>query len=303
MHEAGGEAGGLRQHVVLNVITRETRDLRDAILAEGRDRGIDLEQESLVVEQNLPVLRLRVEDRVLRAARIRLPGLPGAGPYMPDVITVHGAAYRSSRTWPRQRDGGFKIAAIIDHLLDRVREELESPRPDPPVTAGVPPAASGLHVIHAAAVLLRVVPSDLAPESLVTRVTQERVRNRIESHLGKGGLTDGDLRALGDAVGLFVSRCMTFDSFDPFEPAGADLLSAFRLGEQRGENVERRYVLLLDRRADRVKLADPSGKGTVEMRIETIEAAWKLGALGGRGWLATMSPARAGVESHSLSRL
>jgi hypothetical protein len=39
-------------YVVFDVITRETRDLRDAILAEARARGIDLEEESLVVEQS-----------------------------------------------------------------------------------------------------------------------------------------------------------------------------------------------------------------------------------------------------------
>jgi len=280
------------------VITRETRDLRDAILAEARARGIDLEQESLVVEQSLPVLRLRTGDRVLRAARIRLPGVWGS--IEPDVITVLAAAYRSSKTWPRRRHGGFAVTAIVDHLFALVREELETPCSDPPVASGVPARASGLHVLHAAAVFLGVVTLDVIPDALVGPVTDERVRRRIEAHLGKGGLTDGELRALGDAAGLSVGRCMTWDGFDPLEPAGADLLSVFRLGQQRGDATELRYALLLNRRKDRLKLADPAGDGVVEMKIETVEAAWKLGALGGRGWLATVSPARSGPPSPPL---
>lgn len=115
--------------MALDMIPRETRDLRDEILGEARARGIDLQQESLVVEQNLTVLRLRVEDRVLRAARIRLLGAWGSNE--PDVVTVLGAAHRSSRMWPRRLDGSFQITAIVDHLLALLREEREHPRARP----------------------------------------------------------------------------------------------------------------------------------------------------------------------------
>jgi hypothetical protein len=199
--------------------------------------------------------------------------------------------------WPRRLDGSFQIPAIVDHLLALLREERVHPRPDLEVASRVPAVASGLHVIHAAAVLLGAITPELTPEVLVWRVTNEKVRHRIEAHLGKGGLTDGDLRALGDALGLFLGRCMTFDGIDPFEPVSRQIVSVLRLGQQRGMKIVLRYVLLLDRRRDRLRLADPGGGGVVEMKIWTLEAAWRLGALGGRGWLATVSPARSGTES------
>jgi hypothetical protein len=109
--------------------------------------------------------------------------------------------------------------------------------------------------------------------------------------LRKGGLTDGDLRALGDALGLFVSRCMKFDGFDPFEPISRDIVSVLRLGRQTSRKIELRYVLLLDRPGDRVKLGDPAGEGIVEMQRRDVAAAWRLGALRGAGWLGTVSRA------------
>jgi hypothetical protein len=159
--------------------------------------------------------------------------------------------------WPRRLDGTFAIPAVVDHLLGLVREELENPWPVPPVARGVPVAASGVHVMHAAAVLLGAVSEDASPAALVERVAEDRVRRRIQAHTGERGLTDGDLRALGDALGLFVSRCMKFDGFDPFEPVSGDIVSVLRLGRQAGPKVELSYVLLLDRRAGRVKLAPP----------------------------------------------
>ena len=271
------------------VITRETLLLRDSLLAEARARGVPLDEKSVTLEVNLPVLRVRYGDRVLRSARIRLPGASGS--CEPDVITVHGSGYRSSRMWPRKLDGTFAIPAVVDHFLALVRDELENPQPDPLVAAGVPAAASGLHVMHAAAVVLGTVTDDARPEVIVARVTDPTTRERIVGHAEKGGLTDGDLRALGDALGLFVSRCMKFDGFDPFEPISGDIVSVLRLGRQTSRNIELRYVLLLDGRGDWVRLADPAGKGIVELRRKDVETTWRLGALRGSGWLGAVSRA------------
>ncbi len=54
---------------MLPVFPRSTRLLCDEILAEARARGVRLEQESLKLELDLPVLRLRLADRVLRTAQ------------------------------------------------------------------------------------------------------------------------------------------------------------------------------------------------------------------------------------------
>jgi hypothetical protein len=265
----------------------EPRTLTAAILADAQVRGVDLAEHSLTVEQGLPVLRFRVGDRVLRTARVRLPGAPGSN--QPGVITVHGSGYRSSRMWPRRLDGTFAIPAIVDHLLGLVREEWENPWPDPPVAADVPVTASGVHVMHGAAVLLGVLASEVKPDALVERVTDPTTRERIVGHAGKSGLTDGDLRALGDGLGLFVGRSMRFDGFDPFEPISGDIVSVLRLGRHCRGKVELRYVLLLDRRGKRVRLADPAGNGIVEMPRGDVETAWRLGALRGSGWLGTVS--------------
>ena len=60
------------------MISPETHQLVAAIVTEARERGLDLEMESLVVEQSLPVMRLRLGDRVLRSVRVRLPGASGS---------------------------------------------------------------------------------------------------------------------------------------------------------------------------------------------------------------------------------
>lgn len=96
---------------------RSTRLLCDEILAEARARGVQLEQESLTLELDLPVLRLRLGDRVFHGTRIRLPGVPGSSAYTPDVVTVHGSGFKTSRMWPRRLDGSFRVGAIVDHLL------------------------------------------------------------------------------------------------------------------------------------------------------------------------------------------
>ena len=243
------------------------------------------------MQGDLPVLRIRLGRRVLRTTRIRLPGPPGSR--QPDVITVHGSGPQSSKMWPRKRDGSFAITAVVDHLLELVRGELERVRPDAPGVSGVPAAASGVHVLHTAGILLGTITGDANPEALLERLTDLTVRNRIDGHLRKGGLTDGDLRALGRALRLSVGRSWKLDDSDPFEPINADILSILRLGRHDGSKVELRYALLLDRSGDRVKLSDPAGQGIVDMQVSgEVATAWELGAFGGKPWLGTVSVAR-----------
>ncbi len=273
------------------MFTPDTHDLVTAILREARSRGVDLDEESVTTQGDLPVLRVRLGRRVLRTTRIRLPGPPGS--LEPDVVTVHGSGFRSSKMWPRKRDGSFALSAVVDHLLELVRGELEHARPDPPVASGVQAAASGIHVLHAAGILLGTITGDANPDALVERITDLTIRSRIDSHLRKGGLTDGDLRALGTALRLSVGRCLKLDDTDPFEPINADIFSVLRLGRRDGSKVELRYALLLERSGDRMKLADPAGQGIVEVSIGgDVATAWELGALGGKPWLGTVSVAR-----------
>jgi hypothetical protein len=273
------------------MVTPDTHDLVAAILREARSRGVDLDDESVTVQGDLPVLRVRLGRRVLRTTRVRLPGPPGSRG--PDVVTVHGSGYRSSKTWPRKRDGSFAVAAVVDHLLVLVRDELEHARPDAPVASGVPAAASGVHVLHAAGILLGTITGDANPDALVERITDLTIRSRIDSHLRAGGLTDGDLRALGTALRLSVGRSMKLDDTDPFEPINADIFSVLRLGRHDGSKVELRYALLLDRSGDHLKLVDPAGQGIVDMPVGgEVARAWKLGAVGGKPWLGTVSVAR-----------
>lgn len=272
------------------MVTPATHDLVAAILREARSRGVDLDDESVTMQGGLPVLRVRLGRRVLRTTRIRLPGPPGS---RPDVVTVHGSGHRSSKSWPRKRDGGFAIAAVVDHLLELVRGELKYARPDVPVSSGVPAPASGVHVLHAAGTLLGTLTADAKPDVLTERVTDLTIRSRIDRHLRKGGLTDGDLRALGMALRLSVGRSLKLDDTDPFEPINSDILSVLRLGRHDGSRVELRYALLLDRSGDRLRVADPAGQGIVELSVGgEVATAWELGARGGKPWLGTVSVAR-----------
>ncbi len=88
----------------------------------------------------------------------------------------------------------------------------------------------------------------------------QKVRDRIEAHLLRGGLTDRDMRAVGDAAGLFVSTPNKMD-FDPFEPINDRILTVLAIGKTAEGAVERRYVLILDHRGTEIDLADPAGGG------------------------------------------
>lgn len=110
------------------------------------------------------------------------------------------------------------------------------------------------------------------------------MRERIDAHLGRGGLTDRDIRALGDAANLFVSRTWKND-FDPFEPINDRILTVLAIGESKGKRIERRYVLVLDHQGDEVVLADPAGKGLTTSTPAELNEAWTLGASRGRPWV------------------
>ncbi len=281
----------MRAGVDRNGLPREARVLRDEILAEVRlKRGVALRQESLTVEHGMPVLRVRIGDRVLRGVQVRLPALPGPALQGPDVITVHGSGHRTSRTWPRKIDGTFAIGAVVDHLLGLVQTEVERPRPDLSFMAhDVPAAASALHVVHTAAIVLGTVTPDTKADDLVGRVGDEEHRAQMLARTRLGGLTDADLRVLSEVAGLFHGRARKLDDFDPFEPINDRILKVLRFGQRRDRVVERRHVLLLDRLRDQVTIADPAGEGVTTMSCKDAEAAWKLGGVRGIRWLGTLS--------------
>ncbi len=278
---------------------RSTRLLCDEILAEARARGVRLEQESLTLELDLPVLRLRLADRVLRGTRIRLPGAPGSSTYTPDVVTVHGSGFKTSKMWPRRRDGTFRVGAIIDHLLMLAEEELGRSDPDLHVAAGVPVMASGLHTIHAAAIRLETGTPDTSPGSLVALVTDEARRATIQARLVREGLRDSDLRVLSEAAGLSLYRATRLGDFDPFEPISDRILTMLRVGATHAGQVQRRFVLLLDRHGDRITIADPGGRGLITMTSRTLDAAWKKGTSKGALWLGTLGRHE---RAHTLER-
>lgn len=186
--------------------------------------------------------------------------------------------------WPRKLDGSFNIKAVADHLLALVEQELSRERPELHVPAGVPAAASGLHVVHLVGAHLGVITSDSKAEALLDRIEDGNVRRRIDLHLGRNGLTDGDLRALSDAAQLSLSRAWKGD-FEPFEPFSDQIFTVLAIGERKGKRIERRYVLVLDHRGDEIVLADPAGKGLAVITPPELNEAWKLGTGRGKPWV------------------
>jgi hypothetical protein len=268
------------------MIPDETLHLRDSIIAAALARGVPLEEHTLRREVGLPVLRLRLGGKIFRGCWIGLPG--DRGRYQVDVVTVHGSGHRASKMWPRRVDGGFDVEAITGHVLALVELELSRQVPEMFVPSGIAAAASGLHVVYLAALRLGTVSPDLAPLALVRGIADEKRRNRIKAHLHHGGLTDGDMRAVAEAAGLFLWRPNKLD-FDPFEPADDRTLSVLQVGKAAGARVERRYVLILDNQGTEIDLADPAGDGLTVTTPPELTSAWKLGARRGRSWTATVS--------------
>jgi hypothetical protein len=272
------------------VIPPEVLHLRDLILAEVQRRDVHLEERFLRLERGRPVLHLRLGERALRGCHVELPGDPAvaAHGYAPDVITVHGSGDRSSRTWPRKLDGSFDIEAVTGHILHLVEVELNRPRPELHVPAGVPARSSGLHVVHLAGVRLGVIPTGAKAEDLLEQVKDEKIRARIDAHLGKDGLTEGDVRALVDTVpmNLWRPNVSAFEPFEPFEPLDDRTLTVLVIGETKAAEVERRYVLILDHHGDQLVVADPAGPGLTTVARTEFNEAWKVGAVRGRPWVA-----------------
>jgi hypothetical protein len=267
------------------VIHQEARLLRDLILTEARFRGIHLEAHSLRVDFGLPVLQVALDGKLLRRCSVRLPGRPGSTE--PDVITVHGSGFRTSRMWPRKNDGTFNIDAVTTYLLALVQEEVSRPKPRLEISR-VAAAQSGIHVVHAAAVCLGKLALSVTVDALVLRVEDAHIRQRIEGHLVKDGLTDGDMRALADATGLFLCRDYRIDDDDLLQPIDDSILRVLRIGRPVGTGIERRYVLLLDRSRNSIDVADPGGMGLAKVTAAKLRAAWVLGAAG-RPWVASIS--------------
>lgn len=267
----------------------QTLHLRDLILAGAAARGVALEQHALRIEVGLPVLHVRLGEKIFRGCTVRLPGSLGTS--APDVVTVHGSGYRASKMWPRKGDGTFDIQAIVDHLLALIEAELSRSVPNLVIPTGVSAAASGLHVVHLAAVRLWILPVDSTAEHIVDGLVDEATRARAEAHLVGAGLTGRDMRELGDAAGLYVSTPTKMD-FDPFEPINDRIFTILEIGWTKGGAIERRYVLILDRDEDNVDLADPAGEGRIAIGTKDLAKAWELGARLGRSWMGTVSAAR-----------
>lgn len=272
------------------MIPKQALHLARLILTTAQARGIDLRQRFLRLEHGLPVLRLRLGDRVLRGCHVGLPGDPQVADfgYAPDTITVHGSRWKSSRTWPRRRDGSFNIEAVVDHLLHLVEVELAHVVPELRVPVGVTISRSGLVVLHLAAVKLGVVEPGTEPKVLLENVRDAKVKKRIAEHLDRGGLADGDLRHLVDASGSLLHRPRFRPEDDPFEIHSDDALPMLLLGQENGDKIERRHVLVIDDQDDVITVADPAGAGLVKFTRDNLTAAWKLEARRGVLWLGSV---------------
>jgi len=191
--------------------------------------------------------------------------------------------------WPRKLDGSFRIEAVVDHIVRLIEAEVSRAVPDLVIPNGVPASRSGLVMLQLAGVKLGLVEPGSKAEIIVENVTDSKIRKRIEDHLGRGGLTDGDLHRLADANGMFFSRSTKID-FDPFELHSDRWVQVLRLGRKANGHVEHRYVSILDDHdLTEFTLADPAGDGLVTLTRAGLTEAWKLGAKKNVKWVGTVS--------------
>lgn len=191
--------------------------------------------------------------------------------------------------WPRKLDGSFRIEAVVDHIVRLTEAEVSRTVPDLVIPNGIPASRSALVVMHLSAVKLGLVEPGSKAELLVENVTDSKIQKRIEGHLARGGLTDGDLHRLADANEMFFSRSTKLD-FDPFELHSDRWVQVLRLGWRLNGRVEHRHVIVLnDHDLAAFSLADPAGNGLVKLTRDELTEAWVLGAKKGVKWVGTVS--------------
>jgi hypothetical protein len=126
-----------------------------------------------------------------------------------------------------------------------------------------------------------------SPDDLWNGYRSWKGLSRIDAHLGKDGLTEGDVRALADTVpmNLWRPNVSAFEPFEPFEPLDDRTLTVLVIGETKAAEVERRYVLILDHHGDQLVVADPAGPGLTTVARTEFNEARKVGAVRGRPWV------------------
>jgi hypothetical protein len=271
----------------IHAITPEARHLKDLIFAKVRARGIALQEVSFRIDEGDPCVRFSVDGVNLAGARIRIRD---GEDMFPKVVTISGASEGWSRSWQRRRDQTFDIVAVADFLAALIEHErARPPVPELRVPSGVPAEASGLHVMHLAAIRLRMCLPAAMPEDLLGAVNDERRRARIGRGLAAGGLMEADLRVLSDALSLHLYRPNKPD-FDLFEPLGRDVLPLALVGRAAPSGIERRYVLVLECGQRDVMVADPAGEGLVTLDRDSFWSAWKLAERRGIAWVGLVTP-------------
>jgi hypothetical protein len=212
------------------------------------------------------------------------------------VVTVHASGDRSSKTWPRQRGGDFKITAIVEHIVHLAEIELSRPVPELSVPQGVPAGLSGLHVLHLAGVVLGALPVGSKPEVLLGRL-EARDRARIEAKIARGALIEADIRLMDRSNGYSFGRNGksrvpqqdSVDDHDPFFIWSDQSFPVLVLGRTVGSKMERRFVLVLDdHNLAEFTVADPAGDGLVKFTRDDLTEAWKLGAKNDVKWAGSV---------------
>jgi len=265
----------------------EALDLARLILASAQSRGVHLEEHVFHLKVGRPVLHFRLGDRVLRGCHVGLPGDRKLARYTSDVITVHGSGDRSSKTWPRQRDGEFNLSAIVEHILVLVEVELARQVPELTVPTGIPTGLSGLHVLHLAGVRLGALPVNSKPEVLLDALDPGD-RARMEAKIAQGVLIEADIRLMDRSNGYSFGRHGKLD-LDQFHIWSDRSLPVLVLGRAVASKVERRFVLILDDHdGTEFTVADPAGQGLVKFTRAELTRCWAKGAKKGVKWAGSI---------------